>query len=258
MARSITTTQQRTDIYSPVEQTVGSENVGTVERWVSAIGGGALLVYGIARFDWAGAGLGLLGGGLLYRGVMGHSFTYQALNINTAQRRLGETVAQIPDNKGFRVQRSLTIKRPPEELYEFWHDVEKTPLYMQNIASVTKTGERSSHWIAKKSSRRRVEWDTELLEDLPGKGVAWHTHGKSITADAGKIQFEAAPDGRGSIVTLTLDYYTPQGPFWKNPGKRFSVVDDHETLETLRCFKEVIEAGEISTTKGQPTGKGRK
>ncbi len=258
MARSITTTQQRTDMYSPVEQTVASENVGMVERWVSAIGGGALLVYGIARFDRAGAVLGLLGGSLLYRGVMGHSFAYQAFNINTAQRRQGETVTDIPDKKGFRVQRSLTIKRPPEELYEFWFNIENTPLYMQNIESVTKTGERSSHWVAKNSSGQGIEWDAELLEDLPGKGVAWHTHGNPITANAGKVQFEAAPDGRGSIVTLTLDYYSPEGPFWSNLGKRFSVIDDHETLETLRSFKEVMEAGEIPTIKGQPTGKGRK
>lgn len=258
MVRSIATTQNRTDIYSPVEQTLSSENVGMIERWVSAISGGALLAYGIARLDWPGAALGVLGGGLLYRAVTGHSFAYQGLNINTAQRRRGETVTEIPDDKGYRVQRSLTINRTPEELYDFWYDVEKTPLYMQNIESVTKTGERSSHWIARHASGHTVEWDAELLEDLPGRGIAWHTHGDPITANAGKIQFEAAPDGRGSIVTLTLDYYSPQGPFWSKLGKRFSIVDDHETLETLRRFKEVMEAGEVATVKGQPTGKGRK
>ena len=191
MAKSLTTAPHRTDRYSPVEQTVSSENVGMVERWASAIGGGALLAYGIARFDWPGAGLGLLGGSLLYRGVTGHSFVYQGLNINTAQRRQGETVTDLPGKKGVRVQRSLTIKRAPEELYAFWSDVEKTPSYMQNIESVTRTGERSSHWIAKDSSGHSVEWNSDLLEDLPGRGIAWHTHGNPITANAGKVQFEA-------------------------------------------------------------------
>ncbi len=258
MVRSVTTAQERTDKYSPVKQTLSSENVGMIERWVSAIGGGALLAYGIARFDWPGAVFGLFGGGLLYRGVTGHSFAYQGLNINTAQRRRGETVTEIPGKKGFRVQRSLTIQRSPEELYEFWYDIEKAPLYMQNIDTVTKTGERTSHWAAQTASGHTVEWNAELLEDLPGRGIAWHVHGNPTTANAGKIHFEATPDGHGSIVTLTLDYYSPQGPFWSNLSKRFSMIDDHETLETLRCFKEVMEAGEVATVKGQPTGKGRK
>ncbi|MBV9713324.1 MAG: DUF2892 domain-containing protein, partial [Ktedonobacteraceae bacterium] len=237
MARSVTEVPHRTDRYAPVEQTVSSENVGMAERWISAIGGGALLVYGVARFDWLGAGLGVLGGGLLYRGVTGHSFAYQGFNINTAQRRRGETVTELSDQKGFRVQRSLTINRTPEELYEIWYDVKKTPLYMQNIESVTKTGERSSHWVAQNSSGKSIEWDREILEDAPGKGIKWRTRGNPMTANAGNVQFEAAPDGRGSIVTLILDYYTPEGPFWNNLGKRFGIVDDHETLETLRCFK---------------------
>ena len=62
-------------------QTATTQNVGQAERWISAIGGGVLLVYGIARLDWLGTGIGLFGSGLLYRGVTGHSFTYQAVKF---------------------------------------------------------------------------------------------------------------------------------------------------------------------------------
>jgi uncharacterized membrane protein len=178
------------------KQTATTQNVGQAERWVSAIGGGALLVYGIARLDWLGAGIGLFGSGLLYRGVTGHSFTYQAVNFNTAQQR-SPTVTEIPDKKGFRVQRALTINRLPEELYEFWSDVEKTPMYTPGISSVTKTGGRTSHWVAQGPFGRSVEWNGELLEDLPAKGIAWHVHGKPTTANAGRVHFEADPGRRG-------------------------------------------------------------
>ena len=39
-----------------------NKNVGTVERWGSAIGGAALAVYGLKRRSLGGAALTLLGG----------------------------------------------------------------------------------------------------------------------------------------------------------------------------------------------------
>ncbi len=39
-------------------------NVGTLERWISGVGGGALAAYGVWRHDWLGAGLAILGGKL--------------------------------------------------------------------------------------------------------------------------------------------------------------------------------------------------
>lgn len=254
---NVTATQQSSASGQQEAQTATTQNVGQAERWVSAIGGGALLVYGIARLDWAGAGVALLGGGLLYRGVTGHSFAYQALNFNTAQQR-NPTVMEIPGKKGFRVQRALTINRSPEELYEFWYDVEKTPLYTPGVESVTKTGERTSHWVAQGPFGRSAEWNGEILEDLPGKGIAWHTHGKPTSANAGRVHFEADPGGRGTIATLTLDYFQPDAPFWSNFGRLSSKAAEMQALETLRRFKELMEAGEIPTIKGQPTGKGRK
>jgi len=41
-------------------------------------------------------------------------------------------------------------------------------------------------------------------------------------------------------------------------GKVSGHVPERQVLETLRHFKELMEAGEIPSIKGQPTGKGRK
>ena len=247
-------------IIAPIQsraQTATTQNVGQGERWVSAIGGGALLAYGIMRLDWPGAGVALLGSGLLYRGITGHSFAYQAFTFSTAEQR-SPTVMDIPGRKGFRVQRSLTIERSPEDLYQFWHDVEKTPLYTPDIISVTKTGERTSRWAAQGLFGRTVKWNAELLEDVPDEEIAWHVHGKPLGANAGRVHFEAAPNGRGTVTTLMLDYFQWGGPLWNNFGRLSSKVAEMQTLETLRRFKELMEAGEVATVKGQPTGKGRK
>jgi uncharacterized membrane protein len=65
-------------------------NVGMGERWASAIAGGALALYGLARRSVAGGLTAALGAGLLYRGIGGHCPAYQALDIDTSGRRDSE------------------------------------------------------------------------------------------------------------------------------------------------------------------------
>ena len=60
-------------------------NVGTVERWVSAIGGGALALYGLSRRSAIGGILASLGGSIAYRGLTGHCPLYEALDIDTSR-----------------------------------------------------------------------------------------------------------------------------------------------------------------------------
>jgi hypothetical protein len=62
-------------------------NVGTLERWISALGGGALLTWGLGRnprrSPLAGA-LALGGAAILARGATGHCPVYGALGKSTA------------------------------------------------------------------------------------------------------------------------------------------------------------------------------
>src|SRR5690348_2505543 len=56
-----------------------SQNVGDLERRLSGLLGGALLVSGLFRRSWGGAIIALMGAALLRRGVTGHCMVYQAL-----------------------------------------------------------------------------------------------------------------------------------------------------------------------------------
>ena len=64
--------------------TNSSVNVGDRERWISAIGGGALALWALARRTLPAGAAGLLGGALVYRGLSGHCPLYDALGIDTA------------------------------------------------------------------------------------------------------------------------------------------------------------------------------
>ncbi|GLV53829.1 hypothetical protein KDH_06800 [Dictyobacter sp. S3.2.2.5] len=233
--------------------TSSSTNIGKTERWISAISGGALASYGIVRRDWLGAGLAVIGGGLLLRGANGRSVLYKALNINTGGQQLSANVTTIPGNKGIRVSRSRTINKSAQDLYAFWHNFEMAPLYMPGIKVVNATGERTTHWVASGGN----EWNAELLADKSGQLIAWHAHGKPTTANAGKVIFQPAGEGRGTVVTLELDFFQAD-PLHKIVSHFTSFGAEYEVAEILRRFKDLMEAGEIPTIKGQPTGQGRK
>ena len=49
----------------------------------SALGGGVLLMLGIARGSLSGLALAATGGGLIYRALTGHCALYQATGIST-------------------------------------------------------------------------------------------------------------------------------------------------------------------------------
>ncbi|MGH7037319.1 MAG: YgaP family membrane protein [Stellaceae bacterium] len=62
-------------------------NVGTGERIACGLAGAALLANGVRRPSIAAAGLAVLGGALVQRGVLGHCPLYRRLGIDTAGRR---------------------------------------------------------------------------------------------------------------------------------------------------------------------------
>src|SRR3954470_13034496 len=71
------------------------------------------------------------------------------------------------------VGKTVTINRPRQELYEFWRDFRNLALVMENIESVTMLEGGRSHWKVKAPADTSVEWDSILVEDVPGEVIAW-------------------------------------------------------------------------------------
>jgi uncharacterized membrane protein len=151
---------------------------------------------------------------------------------------------------------SLLISRPPEECYRFWSDVENIPRFSSEILSVRKTGERTSHWTARlPHDAGEVEWDAEIVEDVPNQRISWRCLPNDGVTVSGSVTFEAAPGGRGTIVRVQLDYDHPGrtaiAPLSKFIGRHPGQI----TQKSLRRLKQLIELGEIVTTEGQPAGR---
>nr|HET6904762.1 SRPBCC family protein [Ktedonobacteraceae bacterium] len=233
----------------------GNGNVHSLERWASGVGGGLLTLYGITRRDWAGGVLALLGGGFVYRGLTGHSYVYQALRINTNNREQATT--SVADQEGIKVERAVTINKPAAELYRFWRNFENLPRFMDHLESVTVTDNTHSHWVATAPANTVVEWDAEIINEHENELIAWRSLEDADINNAGSVHFTPAPGGRGTVVKVVLEYDPPAGYIGATIARLFGQAPDQQVHASLRRFKEIMEAGEIPTTQGQPSGRSK-
>ncbi|MCI0393368.1 MAG: DUF2892 domain-containing protein [Chloroflexi bacterium] len=63
-------------------------NVDSNERMLSMVAGVMMALYGLIRLPWSAVIALAAGLYLLYRGVTGHCYLYETLNVNTAVSRL--------------------------------------------------------------------------------------------------------------------------------------------------------------------------
>ncbi len=69
------------------------------------------------------------------------------------------------------------------------------------------------------------------------------------------MRFQKAPDGRGTEVAVRLHYKPPATHAGAGLTKLLGKIPEFQIKEDLRRFKALIEAGEIPTTEGQPSGR---
>jgi uncharacterized membrane protein len=205
------------------------------ERWGSAMGGGALLVYGLKRRSLGGALLSVVGGGLVYRAALGR----------------GPSLTRVP---GPLVDRCVTINRPVDEVYRFWRNFENLPRFMHHLLSVTVFDERRSHWVVRAPAGRTVKWDAEIVDEVPNERIAWRAVDNAQVEHSGAVTFTAAPGNRGTEVRVMLHYAPPAGRLGAALAKVFGEEPAQQVAHDLRTFKQVMEAGETPSVARQPRG----
>jgi len=216
--------------------------VGKAERVGSVIVGVALATFGLQRRSLAGLVLAGIGGALAYRGISGRFPRYAALGVSTAKPR--GPVTAVPAGRGVRVEKTITINKPPEELFRFWRNLEKLPQIMRHLESVRDRGDGHSRWVAKGPLGVRGAWDAVIHNERANELIAWRSVAGSDVDTAGSVHFTPAPGGRGTEVRVNLKYDPPAGKVGIAVAKLFGTKPGQEIEEDLRRFKQVMEAGE--------------
>lgn len=207
-------------------------------RWASLIGGGALVLLGLRERSLRGALMAVAGGGLAYKAATSQGGVQEALGMNQA----------------IKVEKTVTINKPVEELYRFWHDFENLPTFMRHLKSVKVMSDKRSHWVANAPLGASVEWDADIIEDRENEFISWASVEGADVDNSGFVRFKPAPADRGTEVKVVIEYNPPGGAIGAAIAKLFGEEPEQQIGDELSRFKMLMEAGEIATNEGQPRG----
>lgn len=218
-------------------------NISETERWASAAAGAGLAFYGLSRRSgsgWLVAGLGAL---LVRRGLSGHCHTYQALGLNSAGTG-SDTRQTLSGPRGVNVEESVIINRSIEELYRFWRNLENLPRFMRHLESVERLTDTLSRWRAKGPAGTEVQWNAEIINEVPNKVIGWRSLDDSDVVSAGSVHFVDVGPG-GTRLRVRLQYLVPGGRLGAAVARWMGRDPSTEIREDLQQFKHLVENGQV-------------
>jgi len=221
------------------------QNISDAERWGSMAAGVGLALYGVTKrgaAGWLMAGAGAL---LVRRGMSGHCDTYQFLGINTAGTGT-DTRQALSGARGVIVEESVTIARPASELYRFWRNLENLPRFMRHLESIERVTDTLSRWRAAGPAGTHVEWNAEIINEVPGKVIGWRSLEGSDVVSAGSVNFEET--GGGTRLRVRLQYSPPGGNIGDAVARLMGRDAATEIREDLQQLKQQVESGQVSTS----------
>jgi uncharacterized membrane protein len=133
------------------------------------------------------------------------------------------------------IEKYIDVNVPVRTAYNQWTQFEEFPRFMEGVERVTQVDDKRLHWVANIGGKK-VEWDAEILEQIPDKRIVWHS--RAGVVQRGMVSF--TPLGENTTrVTLRIDY-EPEG-FVEEVGDKLGFVS-RRVEGDLRRFQEFIEA----------------
>ena len=217
-------------------------NWSPTARLMAGLTGGALMANCLARRDLVSAALGTLGFGLFMR---------SATNLEM------KTLLGVGrDRQPIRVQKTINIHAPVEQVFGFWTDYRNFPRFMSKVREARPTGNGRSHWIVSGPAGLPIEWTAEITEQVPNKVLAWKSLPGSTVRHGGAVHFEPVHEG-STRVHVEMCYHPIGGAMGHALAKLFGSDPKSEMDADLLRMKTFIEKGCPPRDAANPLPAGR-
>jgi len=143
------------------------------------------------------------------------------------------------------IRRTITIDRTPQEVYALWRDFERAPEFMTWVEAVQDLGDGRSHWKVRSPAGVAFEFDSEVIEDIPGQKIAWRSLPGAAVHNRGQVMFAPAIGGRGTDVFLDMQV-TPV------LAKTVASEKAKQDLQNLKTLLESTDGAEIEIVADEP------
>lgn len=143
--------------------------------------------------------------------------------------------------------RSVTVRGDAAELQRAFRDPAQLPVFFRGVTRVEPIDATHQRWTFATGANQRTPVDVEIVDDTPGKRFAWRTAKDAPFAGGGSLTVAAAPGERGTQVRLALHVEGRGAKAAAAFHRLFGASPAQISMESLRSFKALAEAGEIPT-----------
>lgn len=138
-----------------------------------------------------------------------------------------------------RVQGSIEVEAPVQEVYEYWRNLENLPQFMTNVEEVRSTGPDTTHWRVKGPLGSSLEFDARTTQDEPNEALGWNTQNGQVET-SGQVRFRNVTPNR-TRVEVQMNYWDPPGGRAGEVASRLVANPDIMVQQDLQNFKQIIE-----------------
>jgi uncharacterized membrane protein len=149
------------------------------------------------------------------------------------------------------VRKSVTILKSRPEVF----DGLRQRAFLDGLFDdLTHIDPRRLHWAKALVDGGRLEGEVELEELVEDERVAWGTSSSGELPHEGTLWLRNAP-GRGTEVTVSVVYDPPAGRVGQLVLRLMGDEPKQVLTRHLYRLRQLLEAGEVPTTDGQPSGR---
>jgi uncharacterized membrane protein len=138
-----------------------------------------------------------------------------------------------------RVEGSIEVEAPVQQVYEYWQTLENLPHFMTNVEEVRSTGPETTHWSVKGPLGANLEFDARTTQDEANEAIGWNTENGEVQT-SGQVRFREVTPNR-TRVEVQMNYWDAPGGKAGEVASRLVANPQIMMQQDLQNFKEIIE-----------------
>jgi uncharacterized membrane protein len=183
-----------------------------------------------------------IGADLFTYGLCGH-YLHEFAGLGRGDRNTPNR--RIPHQLGVQIRHAVAIDRQVEDVYDYFRNFENLPTFMNHLQNVTVFDDKRSRWVASGPLGTSVEWDAEIINDVPNRVISWRSVDTPDVETAGSVRFVPLSNGR-TLLQISMQYLPPAGALGTAVAKLFGEEPEEQIQADLRCFKDLMESGAVA------------
>jgi uncharacterized membrane protein len=156
------------------------------------------------------------------------------------ERRRDDTRRALSGQRGTFLRERVIVRAPVEKLYSFWRDPANLPSVMPYLESVEPINATRSHWTIAGPAGTRLEWDADVINEVPFETIGWQSLPGADVASAGSVHFREIGNGLTEVV-VTMQYDPPAGRLGASIASLVGASAGKRVRQALQDFKQSME-----------------